>query len=75
VFYDRSHDGLHELAASATDVDPAAAARLLESKQRVEALLEGAPTLADLTSALASLADATGSAAEVVGEPEVKGCD
>lgn len=74
AFYDRSHDGPHELAASATDVDPAAA-RLLEAKQRVEALLEGTPTRAELTSALASLADATDRADEVVGAPDVKGCD
>jgi hypothetical protein len=76
AFYDRSHDGLHELAATATDVDPAAAARLLEAKQRVESLLDGgAPTRADLTSALGGLADATARAAEDVGEPDVKGCD
>ncbi|MGH9193532.1 MAG: hypothetical protein ACRDZ0_13795 [Acidimicrobiales bacterium] len=75
AFYDRSHDGLHELAAAATDVEPAAAARLLEAKQRVEALLDGSPTRADLSPALAGLADATARAAEVVGEPDVEGCD
>ena len=75
AFYDRSHDGLHELAARATDVDTTAAARLLEAKQRVEALLEVAPTRAVLTATLASLADATARAAEVVGQADVQGCD
>lgn len=74
AFYDRAHDGLHELAARATDTDTVAAARLLEAMQRVEALLDDAPTRADLASALASLADATARAAEVVGEPDVQGC-
>ena len=74
AFYARSHDGLHELAARATEIDPAAAARLLEAKQRVEALLEDGPDRADLIVALAGLADATAEAAAVVGEVEVERC-
>jgi hypothetical protein len=68
AFYDRSHDGLHELAASTAEVDRAAAAQLLETKQRVEALLEGTPPPGDLSAALGPLVDATARAAGVVGE-------
>ncbi|HET6918369.1 MAG TPA: hypothetical protein VFI46_02770 [Jiangellaceae bacterium] len=74
IFPDRSHDGLHQLAAHATEVDPTAAAELLRTKQRVEALLDGTPQPAELTTALRHLADATAQAAEAVGETDVKGC-
>jgi hypothetical protein len=74
AFYDRSHDGLHELAADANEVDPAAAAGLLEAKFRVEAMLDESPDPAELTAALDTLADATAGAAEVVGEGDVNGC-
>jgi hypothetical protein len=37
AFFDRAHDALHDLARRATDVDPEAAADLLEAKQAVEA--------------------------------------
>jgi cytosine/adenosine deaminase-related metal-dependent hydrolase len=40
-FYDRAHDRLHELARLAERTDRAAAARLLEAKQRVEHDLDG----------------------------------
>jgi hypothetical protein len=36
VFYDRSHDGLHDLAATVATKDRVAAARLLEAKSAVE---------------------------------------
>ena len=36
AFFDRAHDALHDLARRATDVDPEAAADLLEAKQAVE---------------------------------------
>ena len=36
TFYDRSHDVLHTIASALEPVDRAAAARLLEQKQRVE---------------------------------------
>jgi hypothetical protein len=74
IFYDRSHDGLHALAARAFQVDTTAAARLLEAKYPVEALLEGDPTPAQLTSALGDLADATAAAARALGEPGVERC-
>lgn len=37
VFYDRSHDELHVIAAAAQGEDPAVAGRLLQAKERVEA--------------------------------------
>jgi hypothetical protein len=69
VFQDRSHEYLHVLADDLMDVDRAAAARLLEAKQRVEAAFgdpgsadpEGtAALLSDLQSALAEAATAAG---------------
>ena len=36
TFYDRSHDALHTIARALDPVDRAAAARLLEDKERVE---------------------------------------
>lgn len=44
TFYDRSHDALHTIARALEPVDRAAAARLLEDKERVEAgFRRGAP--------------------------------
>jgi len=37
VFYDRSHDELHVIAAATQGEDPAVAGRLLRAKERVEA--------------------------------------
>jgi len=37
VFYDRSHEELHVIAAATQDEDPAVAGRLLQAKERVEA--------------------------------------
>jgi len=74
VFYDRAHEGLHELAASTVGVDRAAAARLLGAKQRVEAMLESSPTGGELVPALSELADATADAAVAVGAADVEGC-
>jgi len=37
VFYDRSHDELHVIAAATQEGDPAVAGRLLQAKERVEA--------------------------------------
>lgn len=40
LFFDRSHEALHEVARRLDDVDRAQAAALLEAKQRVESGLE-----------------------------------
>ncbi|MDQ4070488.1 MAG: hypothetical protein M3203_13610 [Actinomycetota bacterium] len=40
LFFDRSHDALHEVARMLEDADRAQAARLLEAKQTVESELE-----------------------------------
>ncbi|HEX2048712.1 MAG TPA: hypothetical protein VHF27_13175 [Acidimicrobiales bacterium] len=46
LFFDRSHDALHTVAADLEDVDRAQAAALLEAKQRVESGLDApGPTL------------------------------
>ena len=51
LFFDRSHEALHEVARRLDDVDRAQAAALLEAKQRVESGLDSPrPSLpADLT--------------------------
>lgn len=71
VFNDRSHQFLHDLAPQVQQEDPAAAAGLLEAKNRVETALRDAgrgdatpEQVADLLSALAA---ALGRAAEVLG--------
>jgi len=47
IFFDRSHQPLHELAAAAQERDRGVAARLLEAKERVESGFENdSPTLA-----------------------------
>jgi hypothetical protein len=69
VFNAEVHAFLHELAADLQETDRAAAAGLLEAKQRVEAALveparanpeEVATLLADLERALAAAAEAAG---------------
>jgi hypothetical protein len=47
TFYDRSHEGLHLIAGAVEVVDRAAAARLLQTKQRVESdlMAGGSPSL------------------------------
>lgn len=59
AFSDRAHDPLHTVARALEDVDRAAAARLLEAKQRVEADFDGSGTTtpglaADLTALIAA---------------------
>lgn len=72
VFFDRSHQPLHELAAAAQERDRASAARLLEAKERVESGLDkGSPTLAD---DLDALAVATGRAMAVAGSRDPGPC-
>ena len=65
VFYDRAHEGLHELAADTSSEDRRVAATLLRSKERVEALLDGA-SRTETTRALRALGEAAAEAASVV---------
>lgn len=55
VFFDRSHDALHEVARRLDGVDRPLAARLLEAKERVESGLQ--PPREGLTGDLRRLAD------------------
>ena len=72
VFFDRSHQPLHELAAAAQERDRAATARLLEAKERVESGLDKeSPTLAE---DLDGLAVVTGRAMAVVGSGDPGPC-
>lgn len=74
AFFDRSHDGLHDLAARAADIDRSLAADLLEAKQRVEASLDGDDEAPDLAGDLRSLAAVTASATARVDGADVKEC-
>ena len=65
VFYDRAHEGLHELAADTSSEDRRVAATLLRSKERVEALLDGA-SRTETTGALRALGEAAADAASLV---------
>lgn len=58
LFFDRAHQPIHQLAAATSEVDRAAAAKLLEAKQAVEDDLNdpGAAGLADHLAALAAAA-------------------
>lgn len=72
IFVNTAHDPLHELAAEAGQVDRSAEARLLEAKQRVEAVLgEPGPDFADR---LERLAVAAADAAEIVGDERPADC-
>ena len=75
VFYDRAHDGLHELAARVSDADRAVAADLLRSKQRVESLLDDRTSRASLTAALRQLSMATTDAVAVVEPARTQECE
>jgi hypothetical protein len=59
TFNGRAHDGLHLIARGLETVDRAAAARLLEAKQKVEADLSKPPPAAQLVADLNQLADVT----------------
>jgi hypothetical protein len=67
AFVNRSHSYLHELAAEITDRDPAAAAALLEAKQRVEATLGDTSDTARLAQLVAELLEAMDVAATAAG--------
>ena len=74
VFYDRAHDGLHELASETASQDRAVAGRLLRSKERVETLLDGASP-AQTTTALKELSEATVDAASAVEPSSRQECE
>lgn len=68
VFYDTVHQPLHQLADDTAAEDRAAAAALLEAKQRVEAALDASdPSLA---AAVDDLVDATSRALATLDRPE-----
>lgn len=69
VFYDRSHEGLHDLARRASGEDRAAVTRLLETKQRVEALLREDARGGELAEELDRLLEAAREAARAVDVP------
>lgn len=72
IFVNAAHDRLHGLAAETGQVDRGAEARLLEAKQRVEAVLEEpGPDFADR---LEKLAVAAADAAEVAGDDRPADC-
>ena len=74
AFFDRSHDGLHDLARRAAEIDRSLAAELLEAKQQVEARLDGDEDGSDLAPDLRALAAVTASATERVHGADVKDC-
>lgn len=59
TFNGRSHDGLHLIARGLQDIDRAAAAALLEAKQKVEADFSGSAAGPQVAAGLRSLADVT----------------
>ena len=71
AFMDGAHDELHELASTVEERDRAAAAALLESKQRVEAaIVEGT----GLAAPLEDLIQRTGDAVERLDRPRPADC-
>lgn len=74
VFFDLAHDGLHDLADRATNVDRTVAGELLRDKEQVEGLLDGATPPEQLRLALLHLHESTAAAAVAVGAPEPEGC-
>lgn len=72
IFTDEAHDALHQLAADAAEQDRAAAAELLEAKQKVESSLSGrSPQLA---TDLAQLAPTMRRALDVTDENPPSAC-
>lgn len=71
-FQDRVHGPLHDVAAAAAEADRAAAARLLEAKQRVEAGL--GVNARSLPDDLVALAPTVRAALVAAGEPEPAAC-
>lgn len=75
VFYDRAHDGLHELAARVSESDRAVAADLLRSKEQVESLLDERTSRESLTAALRQLGKSTTDAVAVVEPAQAEECE
>ena len=69
IFFNESHDALHDLARQATDEEPSAAARLLEAKNVVESSLAKGDT--DVEGELGALISAANDALEAVSEEPV----
>jgi hypothetical protein len=59
TFYGQSHEGLHLIARGLEKIDRAAAAALLEAKQKVESDLVAPPPGRQLAADLRQLADVT----------------
>lgn len=74
VFFDLAHDGLHDLADRASDVDRATAGELLRDKEQVEGLLDGPTPPEQLRLALRHLHESTTAAAVAVGSPQPEEC-
>lgn len=74
VFFDRAHDGLHDLAGRAADVDRTIAGELLRDKEQVERLLDGSTPHEQLRLALHHLHESTIAAAVAVGSPQPEEC-
>jgi hypothetical protein len=72
VFDAETHDYLHELAAMLQEVDPAAAAELLEAKQRVESALADGDDAAGTEDLLVRLQLALQDAAEAADLPRTR---
>jgi hypothetical protein len=73
IFFNRSHDQLHDLARRVGDVDRAAAARLLETKSTVERALNVGDD--GLAGDLSRLAAATAAAIGAVGDDPPTACE
>lgn len=73
-YYDHAHQPLHELAADLQRRDRAAAARLLETHQRVEDDLGGHPTDGTLARDLDDLRARAGDALAATGKPANAAC-
>ena len=69
LFYDRSHQELHVIAAAAQVRDPPAAGRLLQAMQRVEADLRGARLPATFGEDVEALIVASANALAAIGLP------
>jgi hypothetical protein len=67
IFYDRTHDTLHAIAAEAQAVDVTAAAGLLEAKQVVESDLEEPDAPGDFPAHVEALLEATRVATAEIG--------
>ena len=74
VFFDRAHDGLHDLADRAADVDRTIAGELLRDKEQVERLLDGSTPHDQLQLALHHLHESTIAAAVAVESPRPEEC-